>query len=536
MSATDMSPPPLPLPQPALVLPDLAPGTCTGGSLPEVEVDKGGGSSQQTAALPVQSAIKEEERTVSLPQHVEDVLEKSIKIRDYTVRNNELRVADGGSMLQPEMQIMKDTFGDGGEDNRKEKVKEKSSDAWVPQIIGQDVIIDIDKVPTTDNASDAPAEDNATPLPAETLGMDIASVVPVVHQPFKQPTLFVPSSHTLPVGQSTIDETSKPAYIFAAPPPPGPFTFGKPPSQLSPFGVSSDSPAPGLVLPPQSATSPFFTPQFAGGSAQLGLKFTPYTPILTSTRGLKAGLSYIPRSTNSPVASDELSFQTLLFVAPNGVSIQASSALASTQASSNPFDRHMPPGGYTSIASLHRVPKSASPKPFALTQPNIHIAYTVGNQHRVRVRPGDASTMITSDRIMEPIIKAEEVEQFPMVINHRRSSLMDAIPSNVKKRLLPQEVLQLSKVQERIDAAQDANSVGLFSQIPPSVILTNNELKDIRNVQSRIYDEQHGLTPAKRQKLNDEGEGKRKHNDKSKITPLKLLSSLFYATQVWDQC
>jgi hypothetical protein len=297
MNATDMSPPPLPLP--ALALPNLAPATCTGGSLPEVEVDESGDSSQQTAALPVQGTMMEEEMNVSLLQHVEDVLKKSIKIRDHTVRDSELRVVDGGSMSQPDMQIMRDAFGEGGEDKGIEKVKEKSSDAWVSQIIGHDVIIDIDKVPTADDASDAPIEDNATPLPAEAVGTDTTSVVSVVRQTFRQPTLFVPSSLALPVDQGTVDETSKPTDPFTAPPPPGPFTVGKPPSQLPLFGASNDSPAPGLVHPPQSATSPFFTPQPAGGSAQLGLKFTPHTPILPSTGGLKSDLSSTPQSTSS---------------------------------------------------------------------------------------------------------------------------------------------------------------------------------------------------------------------------------------------
>jgi hypothetical protein len=508
MSATDM--PPLPL-----TLQDLAPATCAGGSLPEIEVDKG---SQQAATLPVQGTVKKEKKKKGAMDSGHDkgkppigTPRKSIKIRVHTVCDGELCVVDGGSVSQPDMQIIMGAFREGGEDKGKEKAKEKGSDAPVPQTISQDPIIEINEVPTTDGANDAPVEDNATPSPAKALGTDM----PVVYQPFRQPTLFAPSSLALPADQGTVTGASKLAYLFGAPPPLGPFTFGKPPGNLSPFGTSRYSPAPRLVHPSQSATSPFSMLRPASGTAQLSLKSTPHIPILTSTEGFKSGLSF------SPVAANMLTPQTSPYVASNGISTQGSPALALTQAPSNPFSRDMSPGEYASIASLHRVLKSASSKSFAITHPNIPIADTVGNQHLARARLENGSRITTSDPLMEPIIKIEGAEQFPMVAN-RHSSLVDIIPPTVKKRMLPKEVAQLSKVQERIDVAQDANSVSLFAQIPPSVILTNTELKAIRNVQSQIYDKQHGLTPTKRQKLNDKGKSKWKHNDKTKSTPETL--------------
>jgi hypothetical protein len=538
VSATDM--PPL-----SLTLPDLASATCAGGSLPEIEVDKGGGDSQQTETLPVHGTVQEEEMTVLFPNHAEDEMEQlvdevfrkkmkkkgvmdsghdkgktligpprnSIKILIHTIYDGELCVVDGGLVFQPDMQIIMDAFGQGGEDKGKEKVKEKGPDAPVPLTISQDPIIEINEVPKTDGANDAPVEDNATPSPAKALGTD----KPVVYQPFRQPTLFVPSSLALPVDQGTVTGASKLAYLFGAPPPLGPFTFGKPPGNISSFGASKYSPAPSLIHPPESTTSPFSMLRPASGTAQLSLKFTPSIPILTSTEGFKSGLSSMPQSTNSPVAANMLTPQTSSYVASNGISTQGSPALALTQAPSNPFARDMSPGEYASIASLHRVLKSASSKSFAITHPNIPIADTVGNQHLARARLENGSRITTSDPLMESIIRIEGAEQFPMVAN-RRSSLVDIIPPTVKKRMLPKEVAQLSKVQERIDVAQDANSVSLFTHIPPSVILTNTELKAIRNVQSQIYNKQHGLTPTKRQKLNDKGKGKWKHDDKTKST------------------
>jgi hypothetical protein len=113
---------------------------------------------------------------------------------------------------------------------------------------------------------------------------------------------------------------------------------------------------------------------------------------------------------------------------------------------------------------------------------------------------------------METKVKTEEVDDHPLFSAHR-PDLMAVIPPMVQKHLLQSEILQLQSVQKRIDAAKDTNSKSLFAEVPASVTLTNNEFREIRNIQSKIIqsticNDELELPSAKRQKINNDGMGK----------------------------
>jgi hypothetical protein len=312
--------------------------------------------------------------------------------------------------------------------------------------------------------------DNATPSPAEDLATNTASVFPVVHQPFRTPTLLAPPSFASRANQDTVDKVSKPAFLFSTPPPPDPLSCGKPSGQLSPFGVYNDSPTIGSVPPSQSGS----------GSVLFRKSFAPPTSI----------------------------------VASNGVTSQASKAgetsgVASKSSPFNFFTRTSSPRSSTNIQS------TLQPSPLgsiSSSGPNTFLSDRFRTPRFANVQFDRNCPTVTSDGTKKDKVKTEEMEDDALVSAHR-PDLMAVIPPTVKKRLLQSEIVHLQGVQKRIDAAKDADSKGLFAEIPASVTLTKNEFREIRNIQSKIIqsticNDELELPSAKRQKVNDDGMGK----------------------------
>jgi hypothetical protein len=320
------------------------------------------------------------------------------------------------------------------------------------------------------DAIHALVQDNATPSPAEDSGTNTASVFPVVHQSFRPPRLLVPPSFASRANQDTVDRVSKPGVLFSTPPPPDSLSCGKPSGQLSPFGVYNDSPASGSVPPSQSGS----------GSVLFRKSFAPPSSI----------------------------------VASNGVTSQASKAgetsgVASTSSPFSLFARTSSPRSSTNVQS------TLQPSPLgsiSSSGPNTFTSDRFGAPRFANVNFDRNCPTVTSDGMKKDKVKTEEVEDDALVSAHR-PDLMAVIPSTVKKRLLQSEIVHLQSVQRRIDAAKDANSKGLFAEIPASVTLTKNEFREIRNIQSKIVqsticNDEPELPSAKRQRFNDDGMGK----------------------------